>query len=199
MIILGKETNVSLENINFPKNSVVLLRQRTYETKTGINTVINYVAVDGIKDTNDVSIVKTLLSALLAEYRVKSDFNIEFATIKDDSGNIIANNSGIFAKRVISPFLNGNTIYRTDSTGKLNKALRCENGTKLKDTCLSIKDGQIITRLNSAALRAALHNQSLAIIKQSVWLTSIAAMQAAIEADMEAKVADKTVVVKKAA
>jgi hypothetical protein len=199
MIILGKEINVSLENISFPKNSVVLMRQRTYDTKTGINTVINYVAIDGVKDTNDINIIKTLLSALLAEHKVRSDFNSEFATVHDDKGNVICDSSGISAKRVISPFLNGNTIYRTDSTGKLNKALRCESGVKLKDTCLSIRDGQVITRLNSAALRAALHNQSLAIIKQSVWLTSIAAMQAAIEADVEAKVADKTVVVKKAA
>jgi hypothetical protein len=146
------------------------------ETKDGgIDTTIKYVAIDGMKNNEQITVVKTLLAALLAEYKAAKGFNEEFKVIKDEKGNVIEKESGIQAKRIISPFLNSNKIYKTDTAGKISGALECEKGVCLRDTALNIKEAHAIVKLNSQNLKFYVHNQAKAIIKQSNYLSTIEA------------------------
>ena len=192
MLQVTSVKNVSLENVQFPKNSVVLLKYTERENVNGtIDTTIKYVAIDGVKDTKQITSVKVLLSALIAEYKTIQEFNREFATIKDENGKVITDKSGIQAKRIISPFLSGNTIYKTDSNGTLSGALECEKGVKLRDTALNIRNNQAVTTATGANLKAAIHNQANAIVKQSNYLTTIDEMKNAILAELAEEKAKK--------
>jgi hypothetical protein len=180
MLSINQVKNVALENITFPANSVILMRYSERETNNGgIDTTIKYIAIDGVKDTKTITAVKVLLAALIAEFKTMQEFNSEFATIKDN-GKVISERSGIQAKRIITPFLSGNTIYRTDSDGKLSGALECEKGVRLRDTALNVRSNQAVTTLNHGELRAAIHNQSAAIVKQARYLTTIDQIKTAI-------------------
>lgn len=185
MLQITSVKNVALENVQFPANSVILIKYSERETNNGIDTTIKFVAVDGVKDTKQITSVKVLLSALIAEYKTIQEFNNAFAVVKDGNGKVITDKSGIQAKRIISPFLSGNTIYKTDSNGKLSGALECEKGVKLRDTALNIKNNQAVTTATGANLKAAIHNQANAIVKQSTYLTTIDEMKAAILAELE--------------
>lgn len=188
MLSITSVKNVSLENIVFPANSVILIKYSERETANGtIDTTTKFVAIDGVKDTKQITAVKVLLSALLAEFKTMQAFNKEFATIKDDNGKTISEKSGIQAKRIITPFLSGNTIFRTDSNGKLSGALKCEDGVKLRDTALNVRNNQAITNVSGANLKAAIHNQANAIVKQSNYLTTIDEMKNAILSELEEK------------
>lgn len=192
MLQVTSVKNVSLENVQFPANSVVLLKYTERENANGtIDTTIKFVAVDGVKDTKQITSVKVLLSALIAEYKTIQEFNKEFATIKDENGQVITDKSGIQAKRIISPFLSGNTIYKTDSNGTLSGALECEKGVKLRDTALNIRNNQAVTTATGANLKAAIHNQANAIVKQSNYLTTIDEMKNAILAELAEEKAKK--------
>ena len=192
MLQVTSVKNVSLENVQFPANSVVLLKYTERENANGtIDTTIKFVAVDGVKDTKQITSVKVLLSALIAEYKTIQEFNKEFATIKDTDGKVITDKSGIQAKRIISPFLSGNTIYKTDSNGTLSGALECEKGVKLRDTALNIRNNQAVTTATGANLKAAIHNQANAIVKQSKYLTTIDEMKNAILAELAEEKAKK--------
>lgn len=192
MLQVTSVKNVSLENVQFPANSVVLLKYTERENANGtIDTTIKFVAVDGVKDTKQITSVKVLLSALIAEYKTIQEFNREFATIKDTDGKVITDKSGIQAKRIISPFLSGNTIYKTDSNGTLSGALECEQGVKLRDTALNIRNNQAVTTATGANLKAAIHNQANAIVKQSKYLTTIDEMKNAILAELAEEKAKK--------
>lgn len=61
----------------------------------------------------------------------------------------------------------------------------CESGVRLRDTALNIRNNQAVTTLNSADLRAAIHNQANAIVKQSTYLSDIDTMKNAILAELE--------------
>lgn len=201
MLQLTSVKNVSLENVQFPANSVVLLKYSERATKFGsIDTTIKYVSIDGVKDGTQISCVKTLLSALLAEWKTIHDFNKEYSVIKDEkSGQIITDKSGIQAKRIFAQFLSGNTIYRTNSKGELASALVCEKGVRLRDTALNIRDNQAITSQTGANLRTCIHVQSKAIVAQSTYLTSIDEMKNAILSDIaeeQAKKEDKKAIKK---
>ena len=108
-----------------------------------------------------------------------------------ENGKVITDKSGIQAKRIISPFLNGNTIYKTDSNGTLSGALECEKGVKLRDTALNIRNNQAVTIATGANLKAAIHNQANAIVKQSKYLTTIDEMKNAILAELAEEKAKK--------
>jgi hypothetical protein len=172
MITFNSVKNTSLEDIIFPVHSVVLLKYSERETKNGINTTIKYVAIDGLKKNNPVTVVKTLLTALLSEYKAAKEFNNKFKIIKDEKGNVILENSNIQVKRTIFPFLSGNIIFRSNSQGKLFIALKCDKDIFLADTILNIKKEHTITKVDGEELKVVIYHHSKQIIAQSADFTT---------------------------
>lgn len=153
--------NIELSELKTTANSVVLLQQRF---NVNGNT-IKGVAVNGLKKTDLISIVKHLLIAIVAEKKQELQFNNEFATINNQK-------SGITAKKYLTRFLNTNLVFRTDSTGKIATAVKL-NGLKLKDTALKITDKHLLATTDRNNLRAVLHHHTKAVVAQFRYLEDL--------------------------
>lgn len=160
MLTINSIKNVAIENIQFTPNTLVLLKQREHETGKGeIETVINYIEVCELKDTKELTILQSLLRFCLAEFKVSKGFETEF---KD---------TNIKQRRIIQPFLNTNVIFRTDSTGKISKALISE--INFNKTALNIRDNHNICKCEPENLKAAIYQHSKAIFAQCSYISTI--------------------------
>lgn len=190
--MLQKFQNVDVENITLTPHSVVLLKHHvTVSKNTTVNTTINTVTIEGLKNDKPITVVRLLLSALLAERRTKTLFDNSYKVVKDDSGKIVADNSGIQGKRVITPFLSGTTIYYTDKEGKIKTGFQLKGGMKLRDTALNIRQNHAIISTSGDILKACIYNQAKAIIAQSTYLEDINAIKDAILKELETEKAEK--------
>ena len=191
--LFGRVKNVSLENIKFPENSVVLIKSSTTtNTDSTIDTNIKWCAIPNVKDTKTINLVKHLLLYCLAEYKHKHQFEDKYRAVRDTNNEILFEESGIKAQKYVIPFLNTDTMYKTDSNGKLSFALQCEDGIKLNKTAFNIRQNHAITQANNAnELKCCIHNQASAILAQTTYLTDIATMNEvlhkAIEEDKKSK------------
>ena len=183
MFTISVYKNESVSNINFEKNSVVLLKQ-TVSNSGG--TRVDVLQFTDCQDTKQTTIVKHLLKCLLAEMNVTTDFNERYKMFNTGSTvNGVAEQvkTGIQAKRKFLPFLSTSIIYKTDSNGKLSHAVKCDNGLQLRDTALNIKPEQLLTlfEYNSAQFRAALHHTATAVLEQCTFFSSVDAEIQAME------------------
>lgn len=152
--------NVSVENIQFSSNTLVLMKVRERETSTGeIDTIINYIEVCELKDTKELTILQSLLRFCLAEYKVSKGFETEF---KD---------TNIKQRRIIQPFLNTNVLFRTDSNGKISKALVSE--INFNKTALNIRENHTIYKCEPANMKAAIYQHAKAILAQCSYISTV--------------------------
>lgn len=160
MLTQNSIKNVSVENITFTPNTLVLLKVRERETGKGeIETVVNYIEVCELKDTKELTILQNLLRFCLAEFKVSKGFENEY---KD---------TNIKQRRVIQPFLNTNVIFRTDSTGKISKALISE--INFNKTALNIRDNHNICKCEPENMKAAIYQHAKAIFAQCSYISTI--------------------------
>lgn len=175
MFTISSYRNESVSNIKFNSNAVVLIKQTV--SLTG-NTRVDVLQFDGCQDTKETTIVKHLLKSLLAEMNVTTEFNEKYklfetgATVNGEKERV---KTGIQAKRKFLPFLSTAVIYKTDSTGKLSHAVKCDDGLQLRDTALNIKPEQLITmfKYNSAQFRSALHHTATAVLEQCSFFAAV--------------------------
>lgn len=151
--------NQKLDEITTTPNAVILLQ--TSESSSG-NQFIKGVCVAGLKKTDETSIIKHLLTAISAEFRVRNKFNGEFATI---NLNGATEQTGLTAKSLFARYLNTNIIFRSDSHGKIAKAIKI-NGQTLKDTALKVTNRHLLATCNRNDLRAVIHHQTKAVCAQ---------------------------------
>lgn len=151
--------NTQLNDLRVSANSVLLLQQTTSATN---NVFIKGVAISGLKNTEAMTIVKHLLTAICAEYRVRNNFNNEFSTLKINGKD---EQTGLTAKSLFARYLNTSVIYRSDSNGKIANAIEIA-GQTLKDTALKVTNKHLIATCNRNDLRAVIHHQAKAVLAQ---------------------------------
>ena len=151
--------NTQLNDLRVSANSVLLLQQTTSATN---NVFIKGVAISGLKNTEAMTIIKHLLTAICAEYRVRNNFNNEFSTLKINGKD---EQTGLTAKSLFARYLNTNVIYRSDSNGKIANAIEIA-GQTLKDTALKVTNKHLIATCNRNDLRAVIHHQAKAVLAQ---------------------------------
>jgi hypothetical protein len=160
MFTINSVKNISLENIQFAKNSLVLLKVRENVTSSGsIDTTVNYIEVCELKDTKELTIVENLLRYCLAEFKVSKGFENDY---KD---------TNIKQRRILQPFLNTNVLFRTDSEGKISRALVSE--VNFNKTALNVKINHTIVKCESKNLKAAIFQHSKAILAQCSYISMI--------------------------
>ena len=184
--------NEEVSNLKYANNSAILVLDSV--SKTG-NRTVKVLSFPNCKDTKPETIIKTVLSGMIAEFKVCAGFDSEFMFFetglvsKDSSGKEIREivRTGIKAKHLFTPFLNSGVILKTDSKGKVTHKISCSEGVLLKDTALNIKQEQLVTlfEYNSKQFRSALHHTAKAILKQCEFTKLIVAEQTKIEKGLE--------------
>lgn len=161
--------NTALNDLTIKANSAVLLKMTT---SANGNTFIKGVAISGLKKTDETTIVKHLLTAIVAEHKTSVDFDNDFATIKLNGKDT---ETGIHAKKFITRYLNTDLIFRSDSNGKIVKAIKL-HGQKLNETALKVSNRHLLATCNRNDLRAVIHHQSKAVIAQFKYIDNIIEM-----------------------
>lgn len=192
MFTINYFSNEEVSNIKYENNSAILVLDKV--SKNG-NRTVKVLCFPNCKDTKPETIVKTVLSGMIAEFKVCAGFDSEFMFFetglvsKDSTGNTIKEivRTGIKAKHLFTPFLNSGVILKTDSKGKVTHKVECSNGVLLKDTALNIKPEQLVTlfEYNSKQFRSALHHTAKAILKQCEFTKLINSEQEKIEKGLE--------------
>ncbi|NDV63981.1 hypothetical protein [Bacteroides sp. 224] len=159
MLTINQIKNVAIENISFAPNSLVLLKVRETESNGMINTTVNYIEVCELKDTKELTIVQNLLRYCLAEFNVSKGFESDFKE------------TGIRQRRILQPFLNTKVLFRTDSTGKISRALISE--IEFNKTAMNIKHNHAIVTAKPENTKAAIFQHSKAILAQCSYLSMI--------------------------
>lgn len=162
---------VTISNLVCSPNVIVLAKQGTStNVKTGeVTANVRYIEVCSIEKTEPLAIVQNLLKYCVAEYFVCNELEKDFADTK------------IKQRKLFNQFLSGNTIYRTNSEGKISNALVSE--IPLSQTALKVRDYHTITTCKKENLKAAIYQHAKAILAQCKYLRLIINKAQTLDAD----------------
>lgn len=160
-LAINVQKNVTIKDLVCTPNVILLAKQSTTtNTKTGeVSTSVRFIEVCKVEKTDALTIVQSLLKYCIAEYFVCSDLDKDFA------------DTNIKQRKIFNQFLSGNTIYRTNSEGKVANALESE--VPFTQTALKVKDYHTITTCKKENLKAAIFQHSKAILSQCKYLRLI--------------------------
>lgn len=160
-LAINVQKNVTIKDLVCTPNVILLAKQSTTtNTKTGeVSTSVRFIEVCKVEKTDALTIVQSLLEYCIAEYFVCSDLDKDFA------------DTNIKQRKIFNQFLSGNTIYRTNSEGKVANALESE--VPFTQTALKVKDYHTITTCKKENLKAAIFQHSKAILSQCKYLRLI--------------------------
>lgn len=158
-INVAKDTTIS--NLTCTPNVILLAKQSTtINAKTGeVSTSVRYIEVCNVEKTDSLTIVQSLLRFCIAEFFVCNELEKDFA------------DTNIKQRKLFNQFLSGDTIYRTNSEGKVANALVSE--VPLSQTALKVKDYHTIVGCKKENLKAAIYQHSKAILSQCKYLRLI--------------------------
>lgn len=160
-LVINVVKNTTINDLVCSPNVILLAKQTTTNNaKTGeVTTNVRYIEVCKVEKTDALTIVQSLLKFCIAEYFVCNDLEKDFA------------DTNIKQRKLFNQFLSGNTIYRTNSDGKVANALVSE--VPLSQTALKVKDYHTITTCKKENLKAAIYQHSKAILSQCKYLRMI--------------------------
>lgn len=160
-LVINVAKDVTINDLVCSPNVILLAKQSTTtNAKTGETTTnVRYIEVCKVEKTDALTIVQSLLKFCIAEYFVCSDLEKDFA------------DTNIKQRKLFNQFLSGNTIYRTNSEGKVSNALVSE--VPFSQTALKVKDYHTITTCKKENLKAAIYQHSKAILSQCKYLRMI--------------------------
>ena len=160
--------NTAIENIVCTPNTVVLAKQTTStNAKTGeVSTTVRYIEVCPIEKTDPLFIVQSLLKYIVAEFFVCKDLE-----------------TNITQRKLFNQFLTGNTIYRTDSSGKIANALISE--VPLNRTALRVQKTHAVVTCKPENRKAAIYQHAKAVRAQCAYISLIKDKAEAIDKDAE--------------
>ena len=174
MVRFNEFKNVSVESVEFEKNSVVMI----LKSENSGGTRLRVLTIPECPGTDPDKIVKHVLKCFVAENKVSDNFVTEFGTFQTGK-KINGENETIQTKFVLRPvfrqFLSADVIFKTDANGALSRAIVCDPGLTFKDTALNIRPDQIVTlySYNSNEFRSALHHTAMAVLKQSSFRSDV--------------------------
>lgn len=171
---------VTINNLVCSPNVIILAKQSTStNVKTGeVTANVRYIEVCNIEKTEPLAIVQNLLKYCVAEYFVCNELEKDFADTK------------IKQRKLFNQFLSGNTIYRTNSEGKISNALVSE--VPLSQTALKVRDYHTITTCKKENLKAAIYQHAKAILAQCKYLRLIINKAQTLDAEPETVAETKT-------
>lgn len=160
-LVINVSKDVTINDLVCSPNVILLAKQSTTtNAKTGETTTnVRYIEVCNVEKTDALTIVQSLLKFCIAEYFVCRDLEKDFA------------DTNIKQRKLFNQFLSGNTIYRTNSEGKVSNALVSE--VPFSQTALKVKDYHTITMCKKENLKAAIYQHSKAILSQCEYLRMI--------------------------
>ena len=139
--------DVTINDLVCSPNVILLAKQRTTTSPKGeVTTTVRYIEVCGVEKTDKLAIVQNLLKFCVAEFYVCDDLEKDFA------------DTNIKQQKLFNQFLSGDTIYRTDSTGKVSDALISE--VPLRRTALNVKSYHTITTCKPENRKAAIYQHA---------------------------------------
>ena len=165
--------NTAIENIVCTPNTVVLAKQTTStNAKTGeVSTTVRYIEVCPIEKTDPLFIVQSVLKYIVAEFFVCKDLETDFAE------------TNITQRKLFNQFLTGNTIYRTNSEGKIANALISE--VPLNRTALRVQKTHAVVTCKPENRKAAIYQHAKAVRAQCAYISLIKDKAEAIDKDAE--------------
>lgn len=160
-LVINVVKNTTINDLVCSPNVIVLAKQSTTNNaKTGeVTTNVRFIEVCKVEKTDALTIIQSLLKFCIAEYFVCNDLEKDFA------------DTNIKQKKLFNQFLSGNTIYRTNSEGKVSNALVSE--VPFSQTALKVRDYHTITMCKKENLKAAIYQHSKAILSQCKYLRMI--------------------------
>ena len=160
-LVINVVKNSTINDLVCSPNVILLAKQSiTTNAKTGeVTTNVRFIEVCEVEKTESLAIVQSLLKYCIAEYFVCNGFEKDFE------------DTNIKQKKLFNQFLSGNTIYRTNSEGKVSNALVSE--VPLNQTALKVKDYHTITMCKKENLKAAIYQHAKAILSQCKYLRTI--------------------------
>lgn len=160
-LAINVQKNVTINELTCTPNVILLAKQSTTtNAKTGeVTTSVRFIEVCKVDKTDSLTIVKSLLKFCIAEYFVCNELERDFSE------------TNIKQRKIFNQFLSGNTIYRTNSDGKVANALVSE--VPFSQTALKVKDYHTITTCKKDNLKAAIHQHATAILSQCKYLRLI--------------------------
>lgn len=162
---------------NVPANAAVLLNERKMRIEGELQSVTEFLAIDGVKSTKSEDIVMPVLAVMLADLREREGFASEFKVVML---NGTETDSRIRAKSYFTKYLKGNVIYKSNSEGNLNKAVVLDEGLRLSGTCIKPTAKQPIFTAKGNDLRVIMHQTALAFVKQASMFSGIISKARAI-------------------
>ena len=168
-INVAKDTTI--ENLACTPNTIVLAKQTiTTNAKTGeVTTNVRYIEVCSVEKTDSLAIVQSLLRYCIAEFDVCKDLERDFAE------------TNIKQRKLFNQFLSGNTIYRTNSEGKVGNALVSE--VPFSQTALKVQPYHAIVTCEKKNQKATIYQHAKAILSQCRYLRLIIDKAEAIESE----------------
>lgn len=168
---INVQKNATIKDLVCTPNVILLAKQSTTtNAKTGeVSTSVRFIEVCKVEKTDALTIVQSLLKYCIAEYFVCNDLDKDFAE------------TNIKQRKIFNQFLSGNTIYRTNSDGKVSNALESE--VPFSQTALKVKDYHTITTCKKENLKAAIYQHSKAILSQCKYLRLIIDKAETLEAE----------------
>lgn len=183
-LVINVVKNTTINDLVCTPNVILLAKQSiTNNTKTGeVTTNVRFIEVCKVEKTDALTIVQSLLKYCIAEYFVCNDLEKDFA------------DTNIKQRKLFNQFLSGNTIYRTNSEGKVANALVSE--VPFSQTALKVKDYHAITTCKKENLKAAIYQHAKAILSQCKYLRMIIDKVETLDAEPNATT-EKTVQAKR--
>lgn len=153
--------DVAISNLVCSPNVILLAKQSiTTNAKTGeVTTTVRYIEVCGVEKTDGLAVVQSLVRFCVAEFLVCNELQRDFS------------DTNIKQRRLFNQFLSGDTIYRTNSEGKVSNALISE--IPFKQTGLNVKDYHTIATCKPENRKAAIYQHAKAILAQCQYLGMI--------------------------
>lgn len=165
--------NVAINELACNPNMVVLAKKTTStNAKTGeVTTTIRYIEVCRIEKSDSLHIVQNLLKYIVAEFFVCKDLETDFAE------------TNIKQRKLFNQFLTGDTIYRTDASGKIASALVSE--VPLNRTALRVQKTHNVVICKPENRKAAIYQHAKAVRAQCAYISLIKKEAEALDKDAE--------------
>lgn len=173
-LVINVVKNTTINDLVCSPNVILLAKQSiATNTKTGeVTTNVRYIEVCNVEKTDALTIVQSLLKFCIAEYFVCNGLEKDFA------------DTNIKQRKLFNQFLSGNTIYRTNSAGKVANALVSE--VPFSQTALKVKNYHTITTCEKGNLKAAIYQHAKAILSQCRYLRMIIDKAETLDAEQSA-------------
>ncbi len=149
---------------NVPANSAVLLNECKRRIDGEMQSVTEFLAIEGVASTKSTDLIIPVLAIMLADARKREGFASEYKVVILNGKE---ENSKITAKSLFTKYLKSNVVYKSNSAGELNKALVLDEGLKLSGTALKVSPKQPIFSAKGKELKVIMHKTAEAITKQA--------------------------------